>query len=202
MTELFSKGGVLMWPLLACSILAVAVVIEKMMRLRKNKIMPEFFLQEVEALVEKRKIADAQALCRQNSSSLAHIVLRALDSFGLGRDVIKDRIEESGKKVVAQLEKGCNILGTVVSISPLLGLLGTVFGMIKVFQVLSSRGVGGDASGLAGGIAEALITTAAGLSIAIPTLVAYRYFTGKIEKIVLTMEEQTLKILDKLEKLS
>ena len=197
MGDLFVKGGILMWPLLACSVAAVAVIIERAIRVRPKKVMPQDFLTEVEDLVQRRKLPEALVLCKTNSSSLSRILLKGIENFGKDRDIIKEKIEEVGRREAQQLEKGCGILGTVASISPLLGLLGTVFGMIKVFHVISEKGVG-NASYLSGGISEALITTAAGLLIAIPVLVAYKYFLSRVENLVSQMEEHSVKILDKL----
>ena len=197
MGELFVKGGILMWPLLACSVAALAVVIERALRVRPKKVMPQEFLSEVEDLVQRRKLPEAMTLCKTNNSSLAQILLKGIENFGKNRAVIKEKIEEVGRRESAQLEKGCGILGTVASIAPLLGLLGTVFGMIKVFHVISVKG-NSNVEYLSGGISEALITTAAGLIIAIPVLVAYKYFLSKVETLVTEMEEHSVRILDKL----
>ncbi|MBI2608164.1 MAG: MotA/TolQ/ExbB proton channel family protein [Deltaproteobacteria bacterium] len=195
MITFIMKGGVLMGPILLCSVIALAIIIERFIKIRSSKIMPQDFLDEVQDLVQKRKISEAEVLCKNNNSPMSSILLKAIQSFGQGRDLIKEKIEEVGKREIAQLEKGCGLLGTVASVSPLLGLLGTVFGMIKVFNDIAFQGVG-NANSLAGGISEALITTAAGLSVAIPTLVAYRYFLGRIEGLVHVMEERSREITD------
>ncbi len=165
--------------------------------MQPKKVIPEDFLTEVESLVQRRKISEAMTLCKANSSSMAQVLLTAIQSFGQSREVIREKIEESGKKETNLLERGCTLLGTVASVAPLLGLLGTVFGMIQVFNVISLEGVG-NATSLAGGISQALLTTAAGLIVAIPSLVAYKYFVNRVQNLVVTMEECSVKILDHL----
>ena len=197
MIELFLKGGVLMWPILLCSILSLAIIIERLIRVQPKKVIPEDFLTEVQNLVQRRKISEATILCKTNSSSMAQVLLSAIQSFGQSREVIREKIEESGKKEAILLERGCTLLGTVASVAPLLGLLGTVFGMIQVFHVLSVEGIG-NANSLAAGIAQALLTTAAGLVVAIPSLVAYKYFVNRAQNLVIAMEEYSVKLLDHL----
>ncbi|MFQ6111736.1 MAG: MotA/TolQ/ExbB proton channel family protein, partial [Nitrospinota bacterium] len=137
----------------------------------------------------------ASTLCRRNSSAMTRVLQAAIVNYDQDKNEIKDIIEDAGRQEVPGLERYLNVLGTIASISPLLGLLGTVAGMIRVFNVITQEGVG-HPNQLAGGISEALITTAAGLAVAIPALVFHNYFTSKAEGLVLEMEKYSLRMLD------
>jgi biopolymer transport protein ExbB len=195
MYELFLKGGILMYPIAFCSIIAVGIFLERMWVLRRGRVLPRDFLIEVEDLVMRRKRPEAISLCKRNNSSIAHVVRVGIENYGKKRDVIKEKIEEVGRREAASLERYINVIGTIAGISPLLGLLGTVSGMIKSFNIISLQGVADPAS-LAGGISEALITTAAGLVVAIPTFVIYRYLTNKADSLILEMEENSIRMVD------
>jgi biopolymer transport protein ExbB len=195
MYELFLKGGILMYPIAFCSIIAVGIFLERMWVLRRGRVLPRDFLIEVEDLVMRRKRPEAISLCKRNNSSIAHVVRVGIENYGKKRDVIKEKIEEVGRREAASLERYINVIGTIAGVSPLLGLLGTVSGMIKSFNIISMRGVADPAS-LAGGISEALITTAAGLVVAIPTFVIYRYLSNKADSLILEMEENSIRMVD------
>ena len=195
MYELFLKGGILMYPIAFCSIIAVGIFLERMWVLRRRRVLPRDFLIEVEDLVMRRKRPEAISLCKRNNSSIAHVVRVGIENYGKRRDVIKEKIEEVGRREAASLERYINVIGTIAGVSPLLGLLGTVSGMIKSFNIISLQGVADPAS-LAGGISEALITTAAGLVVAIPTFVIYRYLTNKADSLILEMEENSIRMVD------
>ena len=195
MYELFLKGGILMYPIAFCSIIAVGIFLERMWVLRRGRVLPRDFLIEVEDLVMRRKRSEAITLCKRNNSSIAHVIRVGIENYGKKRDVIKEKIEEVGRREAASLERYINVIGTIAGISPLLGLLGTVSGMIKSFNIISLQGVADPAS-LAGGISEALITTAAGLVVAIPTFVIYRYLMNKADSLILEMEENSIKMVD------
>lgn len=197
MPEWFIKGGPVMWPILACSIVALAIFLERILLLRRHKIIPRDLADTVDELVGQKKFSEAQTLCKQNKSSFSKIVLTALRHKGKQRDLIKENVEESGKKESLQLGKNIHALATIAHISPLLGLLGTVLGMLHVFSVITEKGVG-NAQSLAGGISQALITTVAGLIVAIPTVVAYRYLNARVKTFVTEIEESSLKIVDEL----
>lgn len=199
MYELFLKGGILMYPIGLCSIVALGIFLEKIWGLRKKKVLPRDFLIEVEDLVLRGKLPEAVTLCKRDNSSIAHVVRVGIENYGKRRDVIKERIEEVGRREVASLERYINVIGTIAGISPLLGLLGTVSGMIKSFNVISLEGVADPAS-LAGGISEALITTAAGLVVAIPAFVIYRYLMNKADSLILEMEESSIRMVDLLKR--
>ena len=195
MYELFLKGGILMYPIAFCSIIAVGIFLERMWVLRHRRVLPRDFLIEVEDLVMRQKRPEAISLCKRNNSSIAHVVRVGIENYGKKRDVIKEKIEEVGRREAASLERYINVIGTIAGVSPLLGLLGTVSGMIRSFNIISMQGVADPAS-LAGGISEALITTAAGLVVAIPTFVIYRYLSNKADSLILEMEENSIRMVD------
>ena len=195
MYQYLVKGGILMVPILACSIIGLAVFFERLWTLRPSRNIPRPLLRRSEDLVRRGQVDEAMALCRRSRSPMGRVINAALKNAGLGREAIKEAVQEVGRREAATLERYVGILGTVANVSPLLGLLGTVSGMIKAFTVISVQGVGNPAS-LAGGISEALITTAAGLSVAIPTFVAYRYFIGKTDRLVLELEQHAIHFVD------
>ncbi|MEW8505157.1 MAG: MotA/TolQ/ExbB proton channel family protein [Candidatus Thiodiazotropha sp.] len=195
MLELVKSGGWLMLPIIACSIVALGIVIERFWSLQRKRVMPEYLMRQILQLHkdDKLNLADLEKL--KGSSPLGRILAAGLINRDHSKEVMKEAIEEVGRQVVHDLERYLNTLGTIASISPLLGLLGTVIGMIKVFSVIVTAGVG-DPGVLAGGISEALITTATGLSVAIPSLMFHRYFSGQIDRLVIGMEEQALKLVE------
>ncbi len=195
MWELFKAGGLLMWPILACSVLAVAIAAERLWRLRRSKVAPPNLVAQIVHLHRRQRI-DAEALkALRESSPLGCVLAAGLANLRHSREVMKEAIEETGRHVVHELERHLNALGTIAAISPLLGLLGTVVGMIKVFDVITTQGVG-NAEVLAGGISEALITTAAGLAVAIPSLILYRYLRGRVDELVVTMEQEAIRLVE------
>ena len=195
MFELIQSGGWLMFPIIFCSIMAMGIVGERFWTLRKNKILPPEMVSQVWTLAKAKKL-DAMTLKHlKDSSPLGTILATGLMSRSLGREVMKESIAESGRQVAHKLERFLNTLGTIATIAPLLGLLGTVLGMIKVFAAIVSHGVG-DPTILAGGISEALITTAAGLSVAIPCVIFHRYFEGLVDAYVINMEEESVKLIE------
>ena len=184
-----------MLPIIACSIVALAIIIERLWALRREKVAPENLVAQIWQMHRKGSLTNAHITTVQESSSLGRILAAGLVNQKHSREVMKESIEEVGRQVVHELERYLNTLGTIASITPLLGLLGTVIGMIKVFSVITTAGVG-NPTVLAGGISEALITTAAGLSVAIPSLMFHRYFGGQVERLVVVMEEQALKLVE------
>lgn len=195
MLELMKAGGLLMWPLLACSILSMAIIAERFWSLQTKRITPPNLVAQVWQWAKTGNITVERIQELRLGSPLGRLLAAGLVNYQHDRVVMKESIEEVGRQVVHELERFLNTLGTIASISPLLGLLGTVFGMIQVFSVISVHGIG-DASILSGGISQALYTTAAGLSIAIPTLLFYRYFTGRVDELVITMEQEALKLVE------
>ncbi len=195
MLELVMAGGWLMIPIILCSIVALAIIGERFFSLKQQKIAPDSMVTELWTLHQDGKLTNDHIQKLYTSSPLGRILAAGLVNMHHEREIMKEVIEENGRQVIQELERYLNTLGTIASITPLLGLLGTVIGMIKVFAAITAHGVG-DPTVLAGGISEALITTAAGLSVAIPSLMFYRYFRGRVDVLVLKMEEQALKLVE------
>nr|WP_269144549.1 MotA/TolQ/ExbB proton channel family protein [Methylicorpusculum oleiharenae] len=184
-----------MLPIILCSIAAMAIIGERFWSLRKNKILPPELIPQIWKLHRDRKLDSNAIRSLKVSSPLGAVLAAGLANSAHGREMMRVSIEEVGRQVVHELERFLNTLGTIASIAPLLGLLGTVVGMIKVFSAIMLHGVG-DPGILAGGISEALITTAAGLTVAIPSLIFHRYFERLVEEYVLNMEEEALRLID------
>jgi biopolymer transport protein ExbB len=193
--ELIKAGGLLMWPILICSVISLSIIIERFWSLQQKRIAPKHLVAQVWQWAKVGHLDNKRIQTLRVSSPLGRILAAGLVNRSHEREVMKESIEEIGRQVAHSLDRFLNTLGTIASISPLLGLLGTVIGMIKVFAVITTHGVG-DASILAGGISEALLTTAAGLSVAIPTLMFHRYFRGKVSDLVMTMEQEALKMVE------
>jgi len=193
--ELIKAGGLLMWPILICSVISLSIIIERFWSLQQKRIAPKHLVAQVWQWAKVGHLDNKRIQNLRISSPLGKILAAGLVNRAHEREVMKESIEEVGRQIAHSLERFLTTLGTIASISPLLGLLGTVIGMIKVFAVITTHGVG-DASILAGGISEALLTTAAGLSVAIPTLMFHRYFRGKVDDLVMTMEQEALKMVE------
>ena len=184
-----------MAPIILCSILAFTIVVERFLTLREKKIAPVNLVEQIIKLHQKQRITSEAIEKLYNNSPLGRILASGLRNMNSQREVMKESIEEEGRQVAQDLERFLNTLGTIASITPLLGLLGTVIGMIKVFTVITSLGVG-DPKILADGISEALLTTAAGLSVAIPTVMFYRFFRGRVDELLLKMEAQAVYLVE------
>lgn len=195
MLELIKAGGWLMVPILICSVVAMAIVAERFWTLQRKRITPGNLVVQVWQWAKSGDLDDDRLRALRKSSPLGRILAAGLVNREIGRAMMKESIEEVGRHVVHDLDRYLNTLGTIASITPLLGLLGTVIGMIKVFAVITTQGVGNPGV-LAGGISEALITTAAGLTVAIPTLMFHRYFRGHVDELVVTMEQEALKMVE------
>ena len=195
MWELFQKGGPVMYPIALCSIFALAIFLERLWTYRRTWQLVRTLAHDIEPLVAKQRLEEAITLCHRSTSPLAPVFLAALRLAGRPRSQIKAVVEEVGRREAAPLVKFLGLLGTIATISPLLGLLGTVMGMIQAFNVIATAGVGTPAT-LGGGISEALITTAAGLTIAIPVILAHRYLSSRVEQLALAMEEFALRLVD------
>jgi len=197
MLEIVQAGGWLMLPIIACSIIAAAIILERLWTLQPKRVLPANLANQVRQWASSDQL-DSKHLHRLHQSSpLGQMLAAALAIRRAPREVIKERIEDVGRHVVHELERYLSPLGTIAAISPLLGLLGTVIGMIKVFAAITANGVGNPGV-LAGGISEALITTAAGLTVAIPALIAYRYLRARVDGLVVEMEKETIKFLEAL----
>lgn len=195
--ELVTAGGWLMVLILLCSVVALAICIERLYTLNPRKISPPHLLATVWKQLKAGELDASRLRQLRQSSPLGRILAAGLVNAGHGRDVMKESIQEAASHVVHELERYLNTLGTIAAIAPLLGLLGTVVGMIKVFAEIMAQGTG-NASALAGGISEALITTAAGLVVAIPALAMHRYLSGRIDAIVVGLEQESIKLVDAL----
>lgn len=195
MFELIAAGGWLMLPILACSVVATAIVLERIWMLRRARIMPPHLLTRIWKWHRERKLTDLHIAELRESSPLGRILAAALVNRHHSREVMKEVITDTGRHVVADLERFLNTLGTIAAISPLLGLLGTVLGMIDIFSVIMQAG-NGNVGLLAGGISVALITTAAGLCVAIPALMFHRYFNGRVDQLAIDMEDLALRLVD------
>jgi biopolymer transport protein ExbB len=197
--EIILAGGWLMAPILLCSTLAVAIIIERFWTLRKSTVTPEGLAATVEDWAARHELDLRHIAQLRAESPLGRVYASALTNRKRPRDIIKEAVEDTGRHVVHDLERFLNTLGTIAGITPLLGLLGTVIGMIKVFSAIMISGVG-DAQVLAGGISQALITTASGLTVAIPSYFFYRYFRGRVSEYVITMEEKAIRLIDCIER--
>ncbi len=195
-----SKGGVMMIFLLLSSVWALAVVLDRSFQLRRKKILDPYLVKMIESIREPKDIEAARRVCDQSSSAFANLMKLGLDNLELPAAELKELLEDMGRQEARALGRGLGSLETIAAIAPLMGLLGTVIGMIKVFDVISKIGVG-QASALSGGISEALITTVVGLSIGIPTLIAYNYFMHRVEDLVLDMEKYLILLLQKVKHL-
>ena len=195
MFELVQAGGWLMIPILLCSIIAAGISLERLWTLRAEQVAPSDLLAQVWIWIRDNEMDNDRLRAVKSNSPLGQILAVGITSHRLGREVMKESIEEVANHVVHELERYLNTLGTVAAITPLLGLLGTVIGMIKVFTAIQLEGTG-NAVVLAGGISEALITTAAGLTVAIPSLFFHRYFQRKIDELVIYMEQEALKLVE------
>ena len=195
MYELVQAGGWLMIPILLCSVIAAAIIIERTWTLRRKKVIPAKLLTGIWKLLSKDALTDQHIAEIENGSPLGKVLAAGLINRHLTRDLIRESIEETGRHVVHEMERFMSTLGTISVITPLLGLLGTVIGMIRVFTAITVVGVG-DPGQLAGGISEALITTAAGLTIAIPSLIFHRHLRRRIEDLVVAMEQEAMKLVE------
>ena len=195
MFELLKAGGILMVPIVACSILALAIILERFWTLRASRVAPPQTINELWRWIKKKELNGRKLKALQGSSPLGRILAGGLLNAKHGREIMKESIEHEASQVIHDLERFLNPLGTVATITPLLGLLGTVIGMIKVFAEIQLAGVG-NAGNLAGGISEALITPAAGLSVAIPALICHRYFIRRVDELVVGMEQEAIKLVE------
>jgi len=196
--ELLIAGGWVMWPILLCSALALAIIIERFWSLRRSKVLPLDLGDEVRQWAASGRLDPKHIDTLRSNSPLGAILAAAIEVRHRPREQMKERVEDVGRHQMHGMERFLNTLGTIAGITPLLGLLGTVFGMIEMFLGILTHGVG-DANQLAGGIGTALVSTAAGLCVAIPAFMFYRYFRGRIAEFVVDMEQQVIALIDTLE---
>ena len=197
MVEIVKAGGWLMVPIILCAIVAMGIILERFWTLQEKRVLPEDLTSKAWGWVKNDALDQNQIQNLHQGSALGQILAAGLINRDRERTIMKDSIEDTGRHVVHELERYLDTLGTVAAISPLLGLLGTVIGMVKVFTAIMTHGVG-NPTVLAGGIAEALITTAAGLTVAIPALIGYRYFRNRVDTLVVNMEKEAIKLVEAL----
>ena len=199
MWEMMQKGGPIMWPILLCSVIAFAIIIERLVSLRRAEIDTKAFMEQISKSLKRNKIMEALDLCDRTPGPIAHVLKAGILKHDRPRQEVKEAVEDAALHEVPRLEKNLPVLATVAHISPLLGLLGTVTGMVAAFQVIQNKASSvnpvnpGD---LAGGIWEALLTTVAGLCVAIPTFVAYNYLVSRVDGFVLEMERSATDLLN------
>lgn len=198
MLELVQAGGWLMLPILLSSIIAAGIIAERLWFLQRDRVIPAQLVTQVRQRIDADQVDPSFIDALRDSSPLGRVLAAGLANRFQPREVVKESIEDTGRHVVHELERYLNSLGTIAAIAPLLGLLGTVIGMVKVFAAITVHGVGNPGV-LAGGISEALITTAAGLSVAIPALIGYRYLRGRVEELVVFMEQEAMQLIEALQ---
>ena len=197
MLEIIQAGGWLMLPIIACSIVAAAIIMERLWTFQQKRVLPQDLTAQAWQWVKADQLDPEHLQTLHQSSPLGQVLAAGLANRDTSREIAKESIEDTGRHVVHELERYLNPLGTIAVVSPLLGLLGTVIGMVKVFAAITANGVGNPGI-LAGGISEALITTAAGLTVAIPSLIGYRYLRGRVDSLVVHMEKEAMKFLEAL----
>lgn len=193
--ETFAKGGIFMYPILLSSIVGLGIFLQKMWMLRPKKVIPDNFLGQLYRLLSQGKLTEAEAYARANDSSAARIAVAALENSDKPVDDLAENIEEAGRKEALDLLRYIEGLGAISNVATLLGLLGTISGMIKIFDVIALKPIVNPPE-LAGGISEALYTTAFGLMVAIPAFIAYKYAAGKADELIALMEEEGRRILE------
>ena len=195
MFELIKAGGWVMWPLILSSIAALAIIAERLYTLQKKSVMPPALLSQVQQWLAAKELDGSRLTLLRESSPLGRVLAAGLANRLHAHEVLKEAIEDAGRHMLPELERYLNTLGTIAAIAPFLGLLGTVLGMIQMFGGIGSHGLG-DPSIVAAGISQALVATAAGLAVAIPSLMFYRYLRGRVEELTVELEQEALKLIE------
>ena len=195
MIDLLKAGGYIMYPIVLCSLAAFVICVERSWSLRRSRITPKHLVAQVWSWIKNKQLDKGRLKKLKDSSPLGEILAAGLVNHAHGRETMKESIQDAGRLATISLERYLNTLGTIAQVTPLLGLLGTVIGMIRVFTVITVQGTG-DSAVLAGGISEALITTATGLIIGIPALIFHRHFERKVDELVVAMEQEALKMVE------
>lgn len=200
MMDVIIRGGIMMVPILLGSVLALTIIIERLWTLQRAKIFPGDFWRRMQSMVGEGRVAEALSACRENDSSLARVLAAGLQAVGLERARIQEELQSAGRQEAAVLLRWVGALGAIAALEPMMGLLGTVLGLIESFREVERLKVVGNPSVVAAGVWQALITTAAGLMIAIPTYAMYRYFRAKVTALVLSLERGANELLRSLER--
>ncbi|MBS0387153.1 MAG: MotA/TolQ/ExbB proton channel family protein [Proteobacteria bacterium] len=198
MWEIVRAGGWMMGPIILFSIIAAAIILERLWTLQDRRVLPPDLTKRVWQLVESNQVNEQVIDALAQNSPLGKVLAAGLANRHRTREALNERLQDAGRHVVHELERFINTLGTIAGVAPLLGLLGTVGGIIKAFNAINAGGMG-DPRMLSGGIAQALVTTAAGLCVAIPALIGYRYLRGRIDRIVIEIEKDAIMLADALE---
>jgi biopolymer transport protein ExbB len=201
MYEIVKAGGIMMVPIILASIIAIAIIVERLWTLQRDRVLPKELFEKVWQWVEANQLQDKHVLALQQNSPLGKVLAAGLANRHRPREVMREAIEDAGRHVVHELERFLSALGTIAGIAPLLGLLGTVFGMIRTFNSITTSGIGNPAT-LASGIAEALVATAAGLTVAIPSLICFRLLRRRVDNLVVEMEKEAIKLVQAVENAS
>jgi biopolymer transport protein ExbB len=195
MFELIKAGGWVMWPIILCSIAALAIIGERFWSLQKKYIAPPNLVPQVQQWLTRNELDSARISMVRASSPLGRVLAAGLVNREHSREILREAIEDAGRHIAPEMERYLRTLGTIAAVSPFLGLLGTVLGMIEMFAGIGTHGIG-DPSIVASGIGQALITTASGLAVAIPSLIFYRYFRGHVQRLLIDMEQEAVKLVE------
>jgi biopolymer transport protein ExbB len=198
MYEIVKAGGIMMVPIIIASIIAIAIIVERLWTLQRDRVLPSELFEKVWQWVESNQLQDKHVLALQQNSPLGKVLAAGLMNRHRPREVMREAIEDAGRHVIHELERFLSALGTIAGIAPLLGLLGTVFGMIRTFNSITTTGIGSPAT-LSSGIAEALVATAAGLTVAIPSLICFRLLRRRVDGLVVEMEKEAIKLVQAVE---
>ncbi len=198
MYEIVKAGGIMMVPILLASIIAIAIIVERLWTLQHDRILPSKLFEKVWQWVESSQLEEKHIQALEQNSPLGKVLAAGLSTRHRPREVMRESIEDAGRQVVHELDRFLTALGTIAGVAPLLGLLGTVFGMIRTFNSITTAGVGNPAT-LSAGIAEALVATAAGLAVAIPSLICFRLLRRRVDSLVIEMEKEAIKLVQAVE---
>jgi biopolymer transport protein ExbB len=195
MFEIVKSGGLIMWPMIGASVIALGIVIERFWTLRRDRVSPPNMVQQIRIWVQNNELDEARIRAIYESSLLGRVLAAGLVNRKSSREILKESIQDAGRHTVPELERHLRTLGTIAAIAPFMGLLGTVFGMIAMFSGIGHQGLG-DPSVVADGIAQSLVATASGLIVAIPSLIFYRYFRGRVNDLLLDMESEAIRLVE------
>ncbi|MCA9743984.1 MAG: MotA/TolQ/ExbB proton channel family protein [Deferribacteres bacterium] len=199
--DFITSGGLAMIPLALCSLIGLAIVIEKLITMRTRKVIVPEIVSVLDNVTSEKDLSLAQSICKKHNGPFPTLILTVLQNSHLQKDELKELVLDTGRQEIRMLERGLVALETIAGVAPLLGLLGTVIGILKVFNVIAELGIG-EASALSGGISEALITTIVGLSIGIPAVVFFNYFSDRAENLVLEIEKYSSDLIMKVKQFS